>query len=416
MIDSSSDISHTLEYVIDNIVKIVNRDGTKFYGTGFCLFINQQQYIITCHHCIWILDQIFIEKDGIKYPCKWVEEYSDMNKDLAVLICDYKNIPVKPLNHHPKALRKLEVIVLGFATNELENLPSGRSVEDLRLASIYNHFTWEAEEACGFKKWNNKPKVSVNVFQIQGIFEQGFSGSPVCYVGDSNVIGIFTAKTDKNGYVIPIQTLLQKYKEDVLQSQLNKNISKYLDEGNLFYRNEKYDDAIIQYDEIIGDVNYLSALSNKGKSLIRLKQYDKAIELFNFVLEYDCNFIHAINGMGDAHKYEREYKEAIKWYDKALKIDPNDVYALTGKGIVLNNSENYEKAIEWYDKALKIDPNDVHVLTNKGNSLANLEKNEEAIEWYDKALAVNPDFTSAQNNKKSTLNHLSNNKIFPKNK
>lgn len=174
--ESSSDTLQTVEFVSANIVKIVNRDGTEFYGTGFCLFINQQKFIITCHHCIRKLDQIFIEKDGIQYPCKWIEEYSDMTKDLVVLTCNNEDIPIKPLNYNPKALPKLEVVVLGFATDELENFPAGTSVEDLRLASYDIPFRWKAEGNSGNNKWNTKPEVHLNVFQIHGMFKQGLVG------------------------------------------------------------------------------------------------------------------------------------------------------------------------------------------------------------------------------------------------
>ena len=87
----------------------------------------------------------------------------------------------------------------GFATNELENFPEGRSEENLTLASNYNLFTWKKEEINGKNKWNYKPEVSLNVFQIKGEFELGFSGAPVCYIGDNNVIGMFTAKTCNKG-------------------------------------------------------------------------------------------------------------------------------------------------------------------------------------------------------------------------
>ena len=378
MRESSSDTLQTARFVRDNIVKIVNIDGTKFYGTGFCLFENQQKFIISCHHCIYKLDQIFIEKDGKRYSCKWIEEYSDMNNDLAVLKCDDEDIPVQPLNHNPKALPKLDVVVWGFSTGGLENFQGGTSVENLKLASDYNRFRWPAEEINGNNKWNNKPEVNLNVYQIQGLFEQGFSGAPVCYTWDNNVIGIFTAKTDNNGYVIPIQTLLQKINKnsEILAAETSINTKEYLEKGNLFYDKRKFEEAIIQYDKIIKDVNYLSALSNKGNALSDLGKYDKAIE---------C-------------------------YDKVLEVDPNDVRAYYNKGNALSYLGKYDKAIECYDKALELDPNYVNVLVNKGNALCNQFTYEDAIECYDKALEVDPNSTSAYNNKKvarAALEHLS---------
>jgi tetratricopeptide (TPR) repeat protein len=400
MSDNSLDSPQTSGFVRDNIVKIVNNNG-EFFGTGFCLEFNQKKYFITCHHCIYNLDQIFIEKDSIQYSCKWIEEYSDINKDLAVLKCDDENLPVKPLNYNPKALPKLEVIVLGFATGELENIPAGRSIEDLRLASYYNFFKWKAEEPRGNKKWNNKPEVNLNVYQIQGEFEQGFSGAPVCYTWDNNVIGIFTARTDNNGYVIPIQTLLQKFNKnsEILAAQNNINTKEYLEKGNLFYDKRKFKEALIQYDEIIKDVNYLSALSNKGRSLAQLGENKKALEIFNLVLDINSNFVYALLGMSAIFFNQGKYQEAIDWCDKVLAIDPNNVVSLSNKGIALKKQGKYPEAIEYSDKALAIDPNDINALYNKGNSLYEQRKYPEAIGYLDKSLDINPNFIGALNNK-----------------
>jgi tetratricopeptide (TPR) repeat protein len=226
-----------------------------------------------------------------------------MNKDLAILMCDDENIPVKPLNYNPKALPKLDVITWGFATDENENIPTGRSIEDLKLASYYNLFKWPAEEPRDNNKWNNKPEVNLNVYQIHGKFEKGFSGSPVCYTWDNNVIGIFTAITDNNGYVIPIQTLLKKFNKDnkILTAQSTIDTKKYLEEGNLSYKKRHLNNAIDQYNKIISDVDYLSALNNKGASLMKLGKYE----------------------------------ESIEWYDKALKINPNHTSAQDAKKLAL---------------------------------------------------------------------------------
>jgi tetratricopeptide (TPR) repeat protein len=402
MRDSYIDYSQTAEFVSNNIVKIVNRDGTKFFGTGFCLFKNQQKFIITCHHCICYLDQIFIEKDEIQYPCKWIEEFSDMTQDLAVLTCDNENIPVEPLNYNPKALPKLDVIMWGFATDENENLPTGRSIEDLRLASDYNYYRWKAEEIIGGNnKWNNKPEVNLNVFQIRGVFEKGFSGAPVCYTGDNNVIGIFTAKTDNNGYLIPIQTLLNKFNKnsEILTAQSTIDTKEYLEKGNLFYDKRKFNEAIIQYDEIIKDVNYLSALSNKGRSLAQLRENKKALEIFNLVLEIKPDFVYALLGMGAIFYNQGKYQEVIDWCDKVLEIDPNNVVSLNNKGLALSKQGKYPEAIEYFDKALAIDPTCILTINTKGLTLSEQGKYPEAIEYFDKALAIDSTYIYTINTK-----------------
>ena len=164
-------------------------------------------------------------------------------------------------------LPSLDVFVWGFSSTELENFENG-SLEKGKLYDVPQSVTWKEEEINGDKKWNKKPKVNVFVFKFTGKYDLGFSGAPVCFEGDKNVIGIFSVKDDNHGYVIPIQTLLKKFNNDILQPQSDQNISQYLTKGNAFYQEGKYNDAITQYNKIIDDVNYLNALCNKGRSLL----------------------------------------------------------------------------------------------------------------------------------------------------
>jgi tetratricopeptide (TPR) repeat protein len=407
MSDDLYDNSQTSSFVRDNIVKIVDEDGN-FYGTGFFIEMNRKKYCITCHHCICRLSKIFVEKENIKHLCKWDEDYSDMDMDISVLSLINDISSIKPLKNNLQMLPKLKAFVWGFSSRELKHFPKGSPVENGDLSEDSFLFHWEEEKIHGNKRWNIKPEVNVNIFQFNGKFDLGFSGAPVCYYGDKKVIGIFTARDNDNGYVIPIQTLLKKFhknSEIVAAQPTTINAQQYLEKGNLFYDKRKFNEAIMQYDEIIKDDNYLSALSNKGRSLAQLGENKKAIDIFNLVLEINSNFVHALNGMGSALHNQRKYQEAKEYFDKALSIDPNYVPALNNKGVSLNNQRKYQEAKEYFDKALSIDPNYAIALNNKGISLRKLLKYQEAIEYCDKALSIDPNYVLALNNKGISLNN-----------
>src|SRR6476659_2273323 len=105
--------SQTSEFVGENIVKIVNKGGKPF-GTGFFIEMNRKKYCITCHHCIYKIDEIFIEKDGVKYASQWNEKYSDMAKDLAVL--DVIKCPIANLLYILEAPGGVSVTLWGFSS------------------------------------------------------------------------------------------------------------------------------------------------------------------------------------------------------------------------------------------------------------------------------------------------------------
>ena len=94
----------TSKFVGENIVKIVNSKGN-FYGTGFFVEFKRNKYCITCHHCICRLNNIYIEKDGVKYPAEWIEEFSDTKKDFAVMdVKNCNNVKIKPLLYAKEAM------------------------------------------------------------------------------------------------------------------------------------------------------------------------------------------------------------------------------------------------------------------------------------------------------------------------
>jgi len=48
-----------------------------------------------------------------------------------------------------------------------------------------------------------------------------------------------------------------------------------------------------------------------------------------------------LNGKGISYKNLKEYQKALDCYDKVLQIDPNHTNALNNKGIAYNNLKEY---------------------------------------------------------------------------
>ena len=87
---------------------------------------------------------------------------------------------------------------------------------------------------------------------------------------------------------------------------------------------------------------------------------------------------------------QKEYEKAIENLDKILDIDPGNLVGIRNKGIVLVNLSKYEKAIEFIDRLLEKNPNDHSLLSRKGFSLEILGKHLEALECINKTLDIDP--------------------------
>lgn len=240
-------MSQTIEHIRDNVIKIVDSKGG-FIGTGFFIEIDQKKYCLTCHHCIYNLDEIYVEKNNLKYVAEWIEEYSEMKKDIAVLAV--KDCPIQPLKNSKEALGGLQVFVWGFPDKDIYHYPEGKPVEGCYLSRIWFLLLWEEKTVKGVNIWNKKPEVRVYAFQIKNKFEVGFSGSPVCYSITNQVVGMLTGKDDDYGYIIPIHTILEKIENAhrITEPSPSLDMASYINKGNKNFVKEDYADAIKQYD------------------------------------------------------------------------------------------------------------------------------------------------------------------------
>jgi tetratricopeptide (TPR) repeat protein len=302
----------------------------------------------------------------------------------------------------------LPVVVWGFSDKDLGTFPQGSPIEDGNLSSSSFPFNWPKGNTKGSQKWNEKPEVNVNVFRFLGKFDVGYSGGPVCYSVDYTVVGVFTAKDNDNGYVIPIETILGKFEQlkvtDFSPSMVN--MFSYLQKAMNSYNKGDYNETLRLLEVVLQDPNYVGPMFFEGIVLGNLGKNKEAIEWFDRVLSIKPNDINTLGVKGFALSRLGKYDEAIECFDKVLAIDPNNNHALNSKGEVLGNLGKYEEAIEYFDKVLAIDPIFISALINKAKALASLEKYTDAIEYFDKVLAIDPNNVAALNNKGEVFRKL----------
>jgi tetratricopeptide (TPR) repeat protein len=407
----SSD-SQLADYVRDNTGKLVNEAGD-FQGTCFFIDVNGVKYCVTCHHCIWKMDKIYVEiASNEKYALQWLDKYSDPGKDIAIMSVD-STVQVNPLKHEPKALLELPVYVMGWPEDRVKDLVTASKEDDSILANVSTGIIIREETSERYNNpWNVKPKGTVNVLGFKGNYNLGLSGSPVCYKATNTVVGIFTRVDDyEHGYALPIQTLLQIFDKATVAPPLpNLKSSEYLENGNDYFIKKQYEKAIEQYDKVIRDLNYVNAMCNKGRALGYLGKLDEERKWYKKVLAIDPANIRALNGMAASLIDSNDIEGATEWIKKALEYSPDDTGALYNMGVIFHYKTKYKSAINQYDKVLAIDPNFVSALDSKALALARLEKYEDAISCIDKALVVDPQDVVKLTHKTSILYSAGKNK------
>ncbi|MCA3361711.1 MAG: tetratricopeptide repeat protein [Roseomonas sp.] len=150
----------------------------------------------------------------------------------------------------------------------------------------------------------------------------------------------------------------------------------------------------------------LETLISLGSGFLGLRDYPRALALFERLAAASPRSAKTLIGRGVALSGQNRHEEAIETLDAALTIDPLDAEALIGKGVALKALRRLPEAIETYRRAIEVAPRAVNAHLNLGNALALLHRHEEALACYERVLALDPNSAEALNYEGNSLNAL----------
>lgn len=134
-----------------------------------------------------------------------------------------------------------------------------------------------------------------------------------------------------------------------------KNISAYMNRAQLKESDGYLFGAIEDYTHILDiDPNNNEAYTNRN----RVKETKNILDLID---------------EGFNRFYKREYQKAIDCFDKVIELNPNDAEVHNGKGCALYILGNKEEAIKCFDKAIELMPDLIVALENKEAALNNVK-------------------------------------------
>lgn len=105
----------------------------------------------------------------------------------------------------------------------------------------------------------------------------------------------------------------------------------------------------------------------------------KAIIIFDEILEIEPENIDAINGKGSSLMKLNSMHEAEKYFDYSLSIKKTSS-ALISKGIIYKNKKEYKQALNYYDEAIEINPDLNNIITILKNEILDLIDGEIEID------------------------------------
>ena len=120
------------------------------------------------------------------------------------------------------------------------------------------------------------------------------------------------------------------------------------------------------------------------------KEFDKALECCETLLESNKNDRKAYFQKIRIYIEQKDFKTALKVLDQALKIDPNPVFFLNLKGMIYLRKNSPDEALEIFNKITKIDPNYEFGWANQVIIYYYRKEYQKAIETANKTLEINP--------------------------
>ncbi|HMT08762.1 MAG TPA: tetratricopeptide repeat protein [Pyrinomonadaceae bacterium] len=94
----------------------------------------------------------------------------------------------------------------------------------------------------------------------------------------------------------------------------------------------------------------------EGEAFFVQSKYDDAIRLYEKALSLDPTIYHAANAGGNAYVAKSDWEMAEKWYQRGIKIDPNRETSYRWSATPLMKQKKYDQARDRYIEAFIVEP------------------------------------------------------------
>jgi tetratricopeptide (TPR) repeat protein len=138
-------------------------------------------------------------------------------------------------------------------------------------------------------------------------------------------------------------------------------------------------------------INNLNKLSNKAKSLIKLKKFDKAIPIYEAILEIDNMHPIALSHLGIIFLMKERYEEAIEVIEKSFKVLNPAVGDFQNLATAYIGLKDYDNAINAYQRIIQIEPNNQEIFKILGDLQMKVADHPAALDSYKNALNLEPE-------------------------
>jgi tetratricopeptide (TPR) repeat protein len=185
---------------------------------------------------------------------------------------------------------------------------------------------------------------------------------------------------------------IELLKETLAKDALAKNLALL---GDCYFRKENFSEALVFYRKATQKGLIKKQILNQmGHSLRHMKEYDKAIDLFNEILSKDSHCTSSTLGLGACLEALGEYHHALNLYRKSSLWKSKDPIALRQAGVCCLHLKRYRFAEIYLQKSINKGQESLQSYLFLTSSLERQKKWQEAESIYFKLINLFPEHVS----------------------
>jgi tetratricopeptide (TPR) repeat protein len=182
------------------------------------------------------------------------------------------------------------------------------------------------------------------------------------------------------------------------------NIGVLQDLGNVYRDVGKSVESIECFQKIIKIApSNAAAYHNCATTLVKMKKYDLAIDLYSNAYHIDNNLVISLVAIGKIYDLKNNFEMAISIYEKALVKDPVNADALLCLSDLYRKILKYDESLVLAERAVTLFPKNIKAYLVRGTIKKDLNLLNDAISDFSKALELDSYSEIAKNNKGMTL-------------
>lgn len=153
-----------------------------------------------------------------------------------------------------------------------------------------------------------------------------------------------------------------------------RNYKGFYNRGLLYLKNNKAEDAIKSFNQVIELYEYPKAYVGRANAYYMLGDFPKAINDANYVLKTEPNNTRAHFTLGNCYNDLNRLDDALSEYNKCIEIDNAEAEFYFKRAIVYGKKQDFKTCISEIDVCLQLNPNYFEAYYWRGVAKVNLKQ------------------------------------------